>query len=205
MEVLIHLTAGFLLSFIGSLPLGVINMTVAETTIHKGIRAALFVALGASLVEMGQAFFSVKFTNLFNENPNLLQTIEWIAIPIFLLLAIYYYFSTPSRQQPQGSKKSLSPFPKGILVSLINVMVYPYWIFYGTYLAGEGIIYRTDAWIFIFSIGVLVGTFSLLMLYSFLSLKIIERIKKAAAWTNKIIAFIFLIFAVIQGIKIGFF
>jgi threonine/homoserine/homoserine lactone efflux protein len=50
---------GLGLSFIGSLPFGIINTTVAETTVRKGLRPGVAMSVGASLVEFFQAVLSL--------------------------------------------------------------------------------------------------------------------------------------------------
>lgn len=69
MTLLSHFFIALGLSFIGSLPFGMINMTVAHTAIRKGMQAAIFTALGAALVELIQVFIALKFTWLLTKTP----------------------------------------------------------------------------------------------------------------------------------------
>ena len=50
-ELLLVFGLGLGLSFIGSLPFGIINMTVAETTVRKGFRAGFWTSVGAANIE----------------------------------------------------------------------------------------------------------------------------------------------------------
>ncbi|MEM6722931.1 MAG: LysE family transporter [Bacteroidota bacterium] len=202
MTIAIHLLSGFILSFIGSLPLGVINLSVAETTVNKGVKPAIWLSIGAALIEFLQAFIAVKFTNLFNDNPSLTDTIQYLAIPLFIGLSIYYF-----RQEPAvpGQKQTLSEgraFFKGVFLSVINLLAIPYWIFYGTYLAGKGLLYRQDIYLLLFSAGVMLGTFTLLMLYCRLSLLVVNKIQRAAALSYQFLGYVFLAFALYQVVNL---
>ena len=75
MPYLTHFLLGFVFSFIGSIPFGMINLTVVDTTIHKGLRAGIVLGLGAAIIEFFQAIIAVLFTHIFIDNP---QIAEWI-------------------------------------------------------------------------------------------------------------------------------
>lgn len=204
-HIILHILIGFGLSFIGSVPVGMINITVAETTIQKGLRAGLFVAAGAVFVEFFQTAISLKFTTLFKENPMIENGIQWFSIVVFIGLGIYFLRSK-SPEKPQQQIKQLNndtgDFFKGILISSFNIIVFPYWVFYATYLSTEG-------WLgnyllqFSFAIGVVLGSFAVFYLYARLSLRVIKSFDQIAASTNKILAGLFFIFAVIQLFRVA--
>ncbi|MEM9918820.1 MAG: LysE family transporter [Bacteroidota bacterium] len=200
---LAHLAAGFVLSFIGSLPLGVINVTVADTTIQRGIRAGVWVALGASLVEMVQAWISIQFSDLWMGQEGIDRLVKVVSIGVFFLLALYFLWKKPSNPEWQSKKETASTryFFKGVLVSAINLLAFPYWIFYGTYLGSEG--WLTDGfYILVFAFGVMLGTLALLLLYARMSLSIVDRLQQIARLTDKFIGVIFLILGSIQLIRL---
>ncbi len=206
MHYLIHFSLGFILSFLGSLPLGIINMTVAETTIRKGLFAGLLIATGASIIELIQAFVAIKFTHLFVGNPQLDFILNSVAILIFFSLAVYYFFFMKPKEQnrsPSSANKKMPLFYKGMLVSSMNVLVIPYWIFYGTYLSANGWLYSKIDFICIFCVGVMLGTFVLLLLYARLGLMVVNRAAQLTNYVNKFIGFVFLGFGVYQVWKVS--
>ena len=199
MNLLLHLLTGFGLSFIGSLPLGVINLTVSEVTIRKGLRAALALALGAALVELIQALVAVYFTDLFIHYPLAEQAIQYGSIPIFFGLGLYYFLAQPGPPKITDQSASLDFF-KGMFISSINLLAIPYWLFYAGYLSSE-------AWLtghsekFIFVTGVTLGTFALLGLYARLSFKIMQHMGWVEKWSNKVIGAIFILFGSFQSLR----
>ncbi len=194
---------GAALSFIGSLPPGIISLTVAETTLRKGMSSALILSAGASFVEFLQSFIAIRFAEWLNQNGIVGSIIEILAIPIFLGIGIYHlFFLHASRPSTSGTDSGLSDFFKGMFVSSLNLLVFPYWIFYGFLFKSNGLI--DDRWfsLLIFSFGVGIGTFCLLWLYALLSHRIISRFQNFAQSMNRTVGIIFLILGVVQLIRV---
>ena len=177
-------------------------MTVADTTIKNGLKAGLMVALGASIVELAQAFIALKFTWLFVENSTVQSTLDMIALVVFWGLGLYYFFiakSTQTDAEEEEEESKLKGFLKGVAVSSANVLVFPYWIFYGTYLTSNGWMQREDVFLFIFVVGVMAGTFVLLFLYAKLGQLITNRAAQLTQYVNKFIGVIFIGFGIYQA------
>jgi len=203
---LIHFWLGFILSFLGSLPLGIINMKVAETTIRKGLLAGLLIATGASMIELIQAFVAIKFTHLFVGNPQVDFIFNSVAILVFFGLSVYFFFFVNTKKQkptPSSPYKKMPFFYKGMLISSMNVLVIPYWIFYGTYLSANGWLNSEIDFLCIFCVGVMLGTFVLLLLYARLGLMVVKHAAQLTNYVNKFIGFVFLSFGVYQLWKVS--
>ncbi|MEO0472973.1 MAG: LysE family transporter [Bacteroidota bacterium] len=203
MAYLIAFLAGFVLSYVGSMPLGMINLTVAETTIQRGYRPALTIALGASLVELIQSFVSIQFTQLYMDNPQIKQGIALAAIPIFAGIGLYYLLKPPKppKLDSQETKGKATDFFKGVLVSALNLLAFPYWVFYGSYLSAEGLLAINFPSLGILSLGVGCGTMALLWTYARLSLLVMNRMDKIAKITGRVIGGLFLALALWQLIR----
>jgi len=189
-----------ILSFVGSIPLGVITMSVADAAMHRGMKSALLVGLGAVLVEFVQSFVAVKFAHLLVDNMELTRQFQVIAMMVFFSLSIYYLFiAKVSATNPQAAKKDRPDFAIGAGISLLNVMVFPYWIFYGTYLSTEGWLEIDNLQVGLFSLGVSIGSFMAFVLYAKLALYIVERSNSIVNYTNKFIGLVLLGFGVWQA------
>lgn len=193
------------LSFIGSLPFGMINMAVAHTAIQKGVRAGIFMGMGAALVELFQVFIALKFTWLFKEGGLFGDIIQLIAVVVFFSAGIYFLFF--AKAQPEkivlktGTKKRYE-FIKGMGVSSLNVMVIPYWIFYGTLLMEQGWLEKDHANVFVFSVGAMTGAFLLLVTYAYLGDKVLSKSEQVTRWVNKFIGVVLIGFGVYQVLKL---
>lgn len=189
------------LSFIGSLPFGMINMTVAHTAIRKGMPHALATAIGAALVELVQVFVALKFTWLFHENAMVERIFQMVAMVAFLAGGIYFLFfakSKPSVSELETPGKRRGDFFKGMFVSSLNLMVIPYWIFYATLLSANNLLVKDNPHVLVFSIGTFFGTFSLLACYALLGAKILSRSEQITKWVNKFIGALLVGFGLFQ-------
>jgi threonine/homoserine/homoserine lactone efflux protein len=200
---LIQFFLGLALSFIGSLPPGIINLSAMSAGIQRGARPAIILAAGASLVELGQAFVAIYFTHFIHASPTLLRWINILSVPILLLLSAYYFFFAKSEYpEPYHQKGHFSDFVKGMVISFLNVLAIPYWLFYGLLLKANDWLTDQLIPILIFSFGTAVGTFLLLWLYIRLSYLITSRFHSFARSVNRIIGFIFLFLGLVQLIRV---
>ena len=195
---LTHFLLGFVFSFIGSIPFGMINLTVVDTSIQKGFRAGIILGFGAALVEFFQALIAVKFTHVFIDNPSIAEAIHWIAIPIFFGLAIHHYRQSKVDSKLKSSEKSLSPFYKGVFISSLNMLAIPYWVFYATYFSSAGWLSSANELLLIYCVGISLGAFSLFIVFAKLSSLVVKKMKKISSHTNKALALIFLVFGIYQ-------
>lgn len=194
-NMLTHLLLGYGLSFIGSLPFGIINMLVAHTAIRKKLAAALWVAAGAVTVEFFQVIIALKFTWLFDENGEYEMPLKIVALAVFITAGIYFLFFAKSQQVESAGEaygKRRHEFAKGVMTSLLNVMAIPFWIFYGTFLSANGLLEQDNLYVLIFALGTVLGTFSLLACYALLGSRILKKHEKVTWWVNRTIGMVLL-------------
>ena len=182
-----------------------INMATAYTAIQKGVRPALVLAAGAASVEFVQVFIALKFTWLFTENATAERVFQVVATLVFFGAAIFFLFFAKARPpvsnqgQPPGKR---GEFLKGALISSLNLMVIPYWIFYGTLLMAHDLLIKDNAHVAVFSAGTLFGTFSLLGLYAWLGDRILRKSEKMTRWVNQFIGLLLAGFGVYQLVQL---
>lgn len=180
----------FALSFIGSLPFGIINMAVAHNAINKGVRAGIVMGLGAALIEFFQVLVALKFTWLFAEGGVVGQALQLVAMVVFFAAGFYFLFfakAKPSELKEEEKEKGGHDFVKGMGISMLNLMVIPYWIFYGTLLTENGLLERENIYVLIFAAGATAGAFALLVCYAFLGARILSKSETVTRWVNKFI------------------
>jgi threonine/homoserine/homoserine lactone efflux protein len=187
--------AGLLLSLIGSLPPGLISLSVAQTAIARTLRAALFLALGAAMAEFFQAWLANMLSDWFLENPAATRWFEWLSIPVFWGLAILMIFGSKTGQTKADVVMSFSAIRqigRGILLSTFNLLAIPYWFVYCGWLHMEGW-WREDnlSSTLMFSSGVSVGTLCILSLYAYLGNIILRRSATITIYANRMVATLF--------------
>lgn len=187
--------AGFGLSLFGSLPPGLISLSVAQTAIHRGMLAAMLLAAGAAGAEFFQAWVAVVLTDWFLSHPAVERWFQWAAIPVFFVLAAYLLFwSKP--QQSRAFVAEVSPYKqvgKGIVLSAFNLLAIPYWFAYCGSLRVSGWWEEADlSSTLIFSAGVTAGTLAALGLYAWLGQLILQHSSSMARHADRFVGLIFL-------------
>jgi threonine/homoserine/homoserine lactone efflux protein len=187
--------AGIVLSLLGSLPPGLISLSVAQTAIQRGMLAAMLLAAGAAGAEFFQAWAAVELTDWFMSNRAVEQIFQWGSVPVFLGLGVYFLFfaKIPKTFGYAAGVSALRQLGKGVLLSAFNLLAIPYWFVYCGSL-------RVSGWwdgeslaaTLIFSAGVTVGTMAALGLYAWLGKLIVQRSDVAARHANRFVGLIFL-------------
>ncbi len=120
-------TAG--ISFVGSLQLGPVNLTVIQTVLQRRLTAGLLVALGGCLPELIYAAAAVWAGMWLEQHPYLWRILEWVSVPIFILIGVIL-LRMPKRQEGSikaGTTKK-SYLLKGFTLAVLNPQLFPYWL-----------------------------------------------------------------------------
>jgi|GEM_PF-501907 len=97
------LAAGFILSLFGSIPPGLISLSVSQASISRGLSAAMALASGAALAEFFQAWAAVVLTDWFLSHPAAAQGFHWAAVPVFFVIGFQLIFF--AKPMERGSNK----------------------------------------------------------------------------------------------------
>ncbi len=159
---------GLVLSFVGSVPPGLISASVVQVTLQRGLRAGLALAAGASVVEWVQAFVAAACGRFFAAYPGVDFWFHALALLVFSFLAAYYLFGAKSDLafEPRDEVHCASDFFRGAGVAALNFLAIPYWVFYTTWLGAGGYLQFTEGLLVVFATGVAFGTFALLWCYA---------------------------------------
>jgi len=198
---------GFGVSYLFSLPPGMISLNVLQTTIQKGLLSAFWLAVAAVIVESVQAFVGVKFSEWINQHENLKLGLKVFVIPVFLLLGIgnvVIGIKTIRNKdkvslQPQ---KTIGSFWKGLIVSALNPVAIPFWVVWATGISEKNLLIMETSHILVFVFGTTLGTLACLMTYAVLSAVIAKRILVVKVWLNIIIGVLFIGLSIAQTVNV---
>jgi threonine/homoserine/homoserine lactone efflux protein len=187
--------AGIVLSLLGSLPPGLISLSVAQTAIYRGVLAAMLLAVGAAAAEFFQAWAAVALTDWFLSRPAVERMFQWAAVPVFLGLAGYLLFwAKASKSEAHVAEVSArKQLGKGVLLSAFNLLAIPYWFVYCGSLRVSGWWEEVSlASTLVFSAGVTVGTMAALGLYAWLGKLAVQRSATVGLYANRFVGLMFL-------------
>src|SRR6267378_710352 len=79
---------GLFISFLGTLPLGTLNVAAMQIAVSDGVRVAIYFALGVLLVEIIYVRISLIGMNWVRKQKQLFRWLEWVTLLIIVALAI---------------------------------------------------------------------------------------------------------------------
>src|SRR3954470_1479125 len=133
---------GMFISFLGSLPLGTLNVATMQIAISEGIRPAFFFSLGSLTAEVVYVRLSLIAMDWVRKQKKLFRILEYLTLFIVLALAISSFYSALHPQEEKNIILS-STLPKyllGLTMSAINPVQIPFWFGWSTVLFTKGIL-----------------------------------------------------------------
>lgn len=172
-----NIFVGFLISFIGSIPLGYLNVVGYEVYKKSGLNETYLYLLGVVSIEFFVILFTLVFANQLMNNKKLIKYIEGFSIIFMFVLAYTFYASASSETLNQsGLEKYInySSYIVGVVLSCLNFIQIPFWLSWNLYLLNAKYIEISKTNKYFYVLGTLIGTF-LGMLVLILSLNYVTN------------------------------
>lgn len=199
------LVLGFFIAFLAVIPPGLINMTAAKISLQEGKNEAISFALGASVIIFFQTFIAVLFARFISNHQEIVSTLQEIGIFIFTLLSIYFFgiAKKPKKIKTDSRVKGKSNrFFLGMLLSTLNLLPIPFYVFTSMTLAASGYFSFDKIPVAEFVIGVMIGSFTVLYIYIVAFKKIENKTEFLMRNINTIIGSVTTFMAVLTLIKL---
>lgn len=207
MQIAKNIAVGFTVSFLGSLPLGFLNVVGLEVYGTLGLQAVSWFILGIIAIECLVAYYTLIFANELVQNKKLMKWIDIFGIFFFLLIALVFYNQGAESQHGGGYLKSYLDWPMfwvGVFLNCLNFLQIPFWLAWNLYfINGKYISTRTKSLKFYYVGGTMVGVYvGMLFIIYFL-----DKISKQIAFMTDylipvILPIFFVVMAVFQGYKV---
>ena len=191
-------------AFIGVVPPGLVNMTVAKTCVERGKKNGLYVAIGAGIIILIQALIAVLLAKYVFDHPYVKRILLRAGLVIFSILAIYFFVQAKKKKgiKHKSTAKDANSIFKGMLIAALNIFPIPYFIaIAGAMNLSSGVSYDWSM-ITAFSLGAAAGSFTSLYLYVFFFNKIEQKAEKFAKYSNYFMAALMLVLIIITVIRI---
>ena len=206
MKLLKNIFVGFLVSFIGSIPLGYLNVVGFEIFSKLGMNSLIYFLLGVILIEMFVIYFTLLFATQLVNNKKLMKAIDFFAIVFLLIIAYTFYSSSNSNAGQHGVIDRYSTYPAfliGVFLSGINFLQIPFWTGWNLYLINGKYISSDGNLKYFYVAGTVAGTFG-----GMLSLVLILHTlaENTMSFSKYIIPFViplfFMVLALVQIVKV---
>ena len=199
---------GLLISFLGSLPLGTLNVAAMQIGIYEGVNNALYFSFGSLLVEMLYVRISLIGINWLQKQQRLMKIMQWVTFGIIVLLAFgsfYAAIKTSGRGQSVNANPyeniNISRFLLGAFGCAINPIVIIFWFGWSTVLFTKKILEPVNSYYNSYIVGIGLGALAGNCVFIFGGKWLVERIANSQQYLNWVIGSIFAITAIIQLIK----
>lgn len=149
---------GFLVSFLGSIPLGYLNVIGFQVFQQSGMLPTVLFVLGVICVESVVIYGTVVFAKRLASNKRLTKYIEGFSVLFMGVLAAVFYFSSHSKATDVPAIQYV-PFVLGIISSGLNFIQIPFWTGWNLYLLNGHYIEVSKSRIYFYVIGTNIGTF----------------------------------------------
>ncbi|MFN8291686.1 MAG: LysE family transporter [Chitinophagaceae bacterium] len=191
---------GMLVSFLGSLPLGTLNIAAMQISITDGVVAAMMFSLGSLLVEMVYVRVSLVAMDWIRKQERVMKALEWITLLIVVALAISSFYAAlhPSVKKNVVLSSSLPKFVLGFVMSALNPVQIPFWFGWSTVLFTKKVLLPRDDHYNTYIAGIGIGTFIGNCIFIFGGLLIANKISNNQDILNWVIGGIFAVTALLQ-------
>jgi threonine/homoserine/homoserine lactone efflux protein len=162
------LVLGFFIACLAVIPPGLINMTAAKISLQEGKNEAISFAIGASVIIFFQTFIAVLFARFISNHQEIVSTLQEIGIFVFSLLSFYFFWiaKKPKKIKTDSRVKGKSNrFFLGMLLSTLNLLPIPFYVFASMTLAASGYFSFDKIPVAEFVIGVMIGSFTVFYIY----------------------------------------
>jgi threonine/homoserine/homoserine lactone efflux protein len=150
---------GMFISFLGSLPLGTLNVAAMQIGITDGYTAAILFSLGSLLVEMIYVRVSLVGMDWIRKQEKIFKALEWVTLAIVVALAISSFYAA---LHPKSGKNiilssTLPRFVLGATMCAVNPVQIPFWFGWSTVLFAKKVLLPKNGHYNLYIIGIGIG------------------------------------------------
>jgi threonine/homoserine/homoserine lactone efflux protein len=191
---------GMLVSFLGSLPLGTMNVTITQISVQTGIEDGFAFAFGSMLVEVGIVRIALITMKWITEQHKLFRLLEYLTISVILLLSITSFVAAYKMSGFVSPLpiESLTPFWSGAFLSLTNPLHIPFWLGWTTVLMNKNILKPNGVEYNWYVTGIGIGTLLGFSVFIYAGNFLVTRIQRHESFLNCIVGAVLLITAILQ-------
>lgn len=192
---------GLLISFLGSLPLGTMNIAATHIAIEQGTNAGLQYAVGSMLVELIVIRIVLVSMSWFAKHRKVFRFLEILTTGLLLLLATGSFIAAYKMTGFSGSlpvSKTVYPFWTGVLLSATNPLHIPFWMGWSTVLMNKQVLLPDEKNYTWYMTGIGTGTIFGFMVFIYGGFYMIVQISAHQSLLNGVIGMVLLATALLQ-------
>ena len=191
---------GMFISFLGSLPLGTLNVAAMQISISDGFMQAILFSLGSLLVEMIYVRISLVGIDWIRKQQKIFQILEWVTLAIVVALAVSSFYAAihPKTEKNVILSSTLPRFFLGAMMCAVNPVQIPFWFGWSTVLFTKKVLKARSDHYNSYILGIGIGTLFGNCVFIFGGLLIAEKLNANQSILSWVIGGIFAVTALIQ-------
>ena len=171
---------GYLVAIAGFIAPGMLNVLAAKISITESKRAALIFILGTITIVLLQVFTGVYFAKFLDSHPGVSNTLKKFGTVIFVLLTIAFLYNGFRVKKPKKDvqiKSKQNRYVYGLMMASFNMFAIPYFAVLSLTLASKDLFDFSLTSIILFSVGAVLGTFTVFYSYAIFFKKIENKVE----------------------------
>lgn len=191
---------GMFISFLGTLPLGTLNIAAMQISIAESVRNAILFSLGALTAEMAYVRISLVAMNWVRRQEKIFKLLDWLTLLIIVALAVASFIaaSHPHENKNIILNNNLPSYILGLTMSAVNPMQIPFWFGWSTVLFTKKILLPNNHHYNFYTAGIGIGTLIGNSVFIFGGQLIAAKVQNNQSGVNYAIAGVFTVTALIQ-------
>ena len=153
----------FLISLFGTIPPATINITVMQLSLKKQAKSAVFLSLGAAMLDTVYAGLAVKIQQFLSDRIEVTNYFYLLAALVLIFLGVASLLSKPTQVAVEIKDDRRMGFVKGLILGALNPLAMPFWLGVTSYLLLQDLISLEGANYWSYIAGVFLGEFGMLM------------------------------------------
>jgi threonine/homoserine/homoserine lactone efflux protein len=196
---------GLMISFLGSLPLGTLNIAAMQLAISDGVQQAILFSLGSLSAEVVYVRLSLIAMDWVRKQQRLFRILEWVTLAIVVALALSSFYAAmhPKVEKNIILNSPLNRYLLGLIMSAVNPVQIPFWFGWSTVLFTKKILLPKNSHYNLYILGIGIGTLVGNMVFIFGGKLIADKINSNQSILSWVIGGIFAITALIQVWKMA--
>lgn len=199
---------GLIISIVGIIIPGMLNMTIAKISINENQKQALNFALGAVVVVFIQSFLGTYFAKFLDANPVFSEGLKKIGTFIFIGLTVAFFImglnSKKKKEVEVKIEQKRNRFFYGMALSAFNMFAIPWYALTTLMMSSKDLFNYDMLSILLFSLSAATGTYFVFYLYARFFKLIEHRLTFIVKNINFLIAFLTGIVAISSLYKMYF-
>ena len=196
---------GLIISFLGTLPLGPLNVTAMQLSLQEGVTTAMYFSIGTIVSELIYLRLGVAGLKWIKKQKKIFDWMQWITLALLLALAAGSFYAAAAGSDNLGNfllKNNINHFLLGMMMGALTVAHIPFWFGWSTILFTKNILRSNSLFYNIYTVAAGLGTFLANLLFIYGGFFIVNTISAKQHTINNILGWVFVVTAIAQFVTI---